>query len=136
MPECITAIHPQQPEEIPDVNKFQARQGDVLIEKLSLRVPTTFRPLAESARQDVVLAYGEVTGHAHRMHRQMHRDGGSDAISYAHPLAPTEPALVNLLSPMALRHEEHGPIEIPRGVVRISRPYEYVAPDLIRRVED
>jgi hypothetical protein len=118
------------------VKKFQVRQGDVLVEKIAAAVAPTLQTLADSAKQDVVLAYGEVTGHAHRMHRQAHFDGSSDAISYAHPLAPTEPAIVNLLNPMALRHEEHGPIEIPAGVVRISRPYEYVAPDLIRRVED
>jgi hypothetical protein len=119
-----------------ELSANQIRQGDVLAQKINEEMPSSLKTLADSAKQDVVLAYGEVTGHAHRLHRQARADGGSDAISYAHPLAPTEPAIVHVLNPVALRHEEHTALEIPAGVVRISRPYEYVGAELLRRVED
>lgn len=118
------------------LNHNQVRQGDVFVEKIDGTVPPSLLSLEDSAKQDVILAFGEVTGHSHKMLRQMHTDGGSDAVSYAHPVAPTEPAIVKLLAPVCLVHEEHSTIPLPVGVVRVSRPYEYVAPDIVRRVED
>lgn len=125
------------------LNPNQKRQGDVLLEWLEdkavitaarLIEQQTVVPLAEDKDGSITLAYGEVTGHRHRF--VCHPDGGSDAISYAHPVAPAEPALVHIMDRTALRHEEHGFIESPPGIVRISRPYEYVGRELIRRVED
>ena len=118
------------------LNPNQVRQGDVFVEKIGGDVSASFVLLENSAKQDVVLAFGEATGHSHKMLRQAHADGGSDAVSYAHPIAPTEPAVVVLLASLDLVHEEHSTIRIPSGVMRVSRPYEYVGPELVRRVED
>jgi hypothetical protein len=41
----------------------QYRQGDVLIERIA-KMPTSTTPVARDAGR-VILAYGEVTGHAH-----------------------------------------------------------------------
>lgn len=125
------------------LNKNQARQGDVLLEWLDDKdsIATAraieqqaFAPLPPDRDGSITLAHGEVTGHRHRF--VCHPDGSSDAMTYAHPMAPTEPAIVHVLEQTALRHEEHGAIKSRAGLVRVSRPYEYVAPELIRRVED
>ncbi len=115
------------------LNPKQIRQGDVLLEHLG-NVPATMKPMALDTDGSTTLAHGEVTGHRHRF--VCHADGSSDAMSYAHPVAPTEPARVTLLAPAKLFHEEHSPIDVPKGVVRISRPYEYMGVELMRRVED
>lgn len=125
------------------LNKDQARQGDVLMQWLDDKdsiaaaraiEQQTLTPVAADQDGSITLAHGEVTGHRHRF--VCHPDGGSDAMSYAHPVAPTEPALVHVLEQTTLRHEEHGFIDSRRGLVRISRPYEYTGTDLPRRVED
>lgn len=126
------------------LSSTQARQGDVLLEWLDGRgsiaaaraiEQRTFLPIPADKDGSTTLAHGEVTGHRHRF--VCHPDGdGSDAITYGHPLAPTEPALVHVMEPTALRHEEHGLIDSPRGLVRISRPYEYQGAELPRRIED
>jgi hypothetical protein len=115
-------------------NPNQVRQGDVLLELIGDSLPPAMQALSPDNDGSVTLAHGEVTGHRHRF--VCHADGGSDAISYAHPVAPTEPARVQILAPAALLHEEHGAIEISKGIVRISRPYEYAGTELPRRVED
>lgn len=125
------------------LNSNIRRQGDVLLEWLDSRSSIAaaraieqqaFLPIPADKDGSTTLAHGEVTGHRHRF--VCHPDGGSDAITYGHPLAPAEPALVHVMEPTALRHEEHGFIDSPRGLVRISRPYEYQGTELPRRVED
>lgn len=125
------------------LNPKQARQGDVLLEWLDDRESiAAARAIEQQALVRIpvdkdgstTLAHGEVTGHRHRF--VCHPDGGDDAISYGHPVAPTEPSLVHVLGQTALRHEEHGFIDSRRGLVRISRPYEYTGTELPRRVED
>lgn len=113
---------------------FHVRQGDVLLEVVSESIPDTMTALKQDRDGSVTLAWGEQTGHRHRF--VCHPDGSSDAMSYAHPVAPTEPARVQILTPVALKHEEHGSITIPSGVVRISRPWEYQGAELMRQVED
>lgn len=127
------------------LNPDQKRQGDVLLEWLNDKPAIAasrsiqqeaMKRLPEDPDGSTTLAHGEVTGHRHRYEFQMHADGGSAAIAYAHPIAPTEPALVHIMEQTALRHEEHGFIDSPPGIVRISRPYEYQGAELLRRVED
>jgi hypothetical protein len=114
-------------------NENQIRQGDVLIEMREVSLEA-FCQMNLEGDGSATIAHGEVTGHRHRF--VAHSDGGSDAILYAHPVAPTEPVCLRLNRPSALMHEEHGAPTIPSGVGRISRPYEYQGAELIRRVED
>jgi len=98
------------------------RQGDVLL------LPITEIPQAAKAvprdRGRVILAYGEVTGHAHVI---------------------AEPSVIKLADGIAefldapqgatLTHEEHDTIPIPPGRYRIVHQREYY-PSEIRRVLD
>lgn len=105
--------------------RFMARQGDVLV-MTAPRPIGTFKKVARE-NGDVILAYGEVTGHAHRIENPMvcllRAEGISDAaLTVGSDLAQ-------------LVHEEHGAIPVPRGkyVVRIQREF---TGEISRRVED
>lgn len=99
------------------------RQGDVLIVAVD-SIPTDAKEIPRTER-GVILAEGEVTGHAHRIpsrHAVLMRTE-SDA------------RYMRLTAPVALNHEEHTTVDIPKGDYRVSIHHEY-APDEIRRVED
>jgi hypothetical protein len=102
------------------------RQGDVLI------IPVAQMPagLKKLAREDgrVVLAHGEVTGHAHAIadkRAALFRDPKLAAI-FMHVTGD---------APVALEHEEHGTIAIPPGDYEVRRQREY-SPEEIRNVAD
>jgi hypothetical protein len=96
------------------------RHGDVLI----FRVEDI--PENAKKRAHVVLAYGEITGHSHRIADP--RSGATfeyDGQIYLEVIAPTA----------QLIHEEHAMIELPRGVYRVWQQREYT-PEFIRTVTD
>ena len=102
----------------------QYRQGDVFIERVDA-LPTTTTPKPRD-RGRVVLAYGEVTGHAHAIDSALaelfeERDGGT--------------LYLRVDGPVDLTHEEHAPIALAPGVYRITHQREY-SPSEIRRVRD
>lgn len=112
---------------------FQARQGDVFIQQL----PDDTEPPAGAKRVKpdngrTILAYGEVTGHAHALPSRAKlfrmEDTGSGV-----------PNLTSFLEitglPCALKHEEHAPIEMPKGKYKITIQREYY-PEAIRAVAD
>ncbi len=102
------------------------RQGDVLICAVS-SVPANLEQITRTKR-GVVLAEGEVTGHAHRVpsrHASLYRSE-SDA-RYLRVMGP---------APVALNHEEHSTVKIPPGDYRITIHAEYVPGELPRNVED
>jgi hypothetical protein len=96
------------------------RHGDVLVAD----VPAV--PPGAQRRPDLVLAYGEMTGHSHRV-------VPADAAElYDHE------GLLYLRVTAAratLLHEEHGPIELREGSYRVWRQREYT-PREIRVVVD
>jgi hypothetical protein len=96
------------------------RHGDVLIQRCR-SVPSSARKLPH-----VVLAKGEITGHAHRI---AERDAASlwqqDDELYLQVTA----------SKATVVHEEHGPIELNAGSYRVWIQREYT-PQEIRRVID
>ena len=100
---------------------MQVRHGDVWLESVE-GLPETARP-----KTGTVLAFGEVTGHTHRLLM--------DGLLYA-----AEDGTTYIRVPeggVTLTHEEHGPVTVPEGdfLVRIQReydPYERAA----RRVVD
>lgn len=101
----------------------QVRQGDVLVEETTMAVPVAAKRRArENGR--VVLAHGEVTGHAHAL-----ADPGV-ALYDADDLALLE---VDQLS--EVRHDEHGAVTVTPGRHEVIRQSEYT-PAAIVNVAD
>lgn len=102
------------------------RQGDVMI------VRDDNAEIGDSVPQDngrVVLAYGEVTGHAHAI-------SGSDTMLFERRQDPTpNNRVLKVVRPTSLRHEEHSPIRLDVGIYRIIRQREYEEGE-IRNVAD
>lgn len=102
------------------------RQGDVLI------IPVEKMPKdCESVRRDkgrVVLAYGEVTGHAHAITSR-------NAELYTEKAPKPRTFLRVVKTEALLRHEEHAPVQLPPGNYEVIHQREYT-PEEIRRVAD
>jgi hypothetical protein len=101
------------------------RQGDVLIVPVN-DVPVGVVPIDRDNGR-VVLAYGEVTGHAH-------------AIKAEGAALFRDPKLMAVFmtvtgDPVALEHDEHSTIVIPPGNYRVIRQREYT-PEAIVNVAD
>lgn len=96
------------------------RHGDVII------ASTEELPEGAKKRNNVVLAYGEITGHSHRI------EDASTAETFEHDGM----VYLRVTAPKArLVHEEHDTIELPQGVYRVWQQREY-SPERIRRVYD
>ena len=97
------------------------RQGDVLL----VRVRSTPWDAAPVARRDgdLVVAAGELTGHAHRV-----SDESAELLSSERA---QELYLIVNGRPATLAHEEHDPIELPQWIYRVVRQRE-LAPDASR----
>jgi hypothetical protein len=108
---------------------WMARQGDVMLRAVA-RIPedaTAHVRKADGAR--VVLAYGEVTGHAHALDAEtVVAYGPSDDAFW---LDVTQPGRA------IVTHEEHAAIAIPANVrfVEVRRQMQY-SPAAIERVAD
>jgi len=96
------------------------RHGDVLI------ASTPSVPQAAKPRPNVVLAYGEITGHSHRVKdprtAEVWEHGGMLFLDV-------------ITDEATIIHEEHKPIVLPRGVYRVWMQREYT-PEAIRRIID
>lgn len=98
------------------------RQGDVLLiedhpqEKNSVDIPR------DQGR--IVLARGEVTGHAHVIAEHAVQFWDVNGVRF-----------VDSPVPFAVVHEEHAPITVPAGTFRVVIQREY-APGAIRNVSD
>ena len=101
------------------------QQGDVLL-KATARIPKTAKAVPP-AKRGVVLAEGEVTGHAHVMNPKrctMFQD--TDGTRF-----------LAVLAPVRIRHEEHKCFTVPKGnykldIVREVDPFS----EEIRSVKD
>jgi len=103
---------------------MQFRQGDVFVEKCEK--PRGQLTPVEPDKGRVVLAYGEVTGHAHAL-------SPKDARLYE--VKGWVDRLLVVTKATALLHEEHAPITLPPGQYRVRRQREY-HPEEIRTVAD
>lgn len=96
------------------------RHGDVLLAAVPT-LPTGAKPMP-----GLILAHGELTGHAHRIREvgaaQLFSQG---EFTYLRVVAATA----------TLVHEEHRPIVLPAGVYRVWQQREY-SPEAIRTVVD
>ena len=102
------------------------RQGDVLIRSVKA-IPSGAKNVTPKDR--IVLAYGEVTGHAHAI-------APGEAIEFS--LADAAGVVRRFLSVVknaVVRHEEHAPVPLPTGFYEIVQQREYT-PEEIRNVAD
>jgi hypothetical protein len=102
------------------------RQGDVLLIPVK-QMPKGLEPVSREKGR-VVLAHGEVTGHAHAIKDQR-------AALFRDPKLMATFMHVGGDAPVALEHDEHDTIAVPPGNYQVVRQREY-SPDEIRRVED
>ncbi|WP_329454600.1 hypothetical protein [Streptomyces sp. NBC_01497] len=107
------------------------RQGDVLIVPVAAEaVPGRLAQAPGEARDGrgrLVLALGEVTGHAHAV-------VGPGRLLREHD-DPAAPMFLHLPDGGRVVHEEHAVIALPQGWFRVVRQREYV-PGSVRIVAD
>ena len=105
------------------------RQGDVALVLTTLAtIPEGAKEIKPEAR-GIVLAYGEVTGHAHRIevpkkeqHKVRYWDAGAERY-------------LQVLERVTLKHEEHAAIVLDKGIYRQAFQVEDFGPE-VRRVAD
>src|SRR3990167_10313764 len=90
-----------------EIQMTQIRQGDVL-----LQATTNIPASAVEIKGEIVLAYGEVTGHAHKIalpetERHKVRYWQADAESF-----------LQVIERVVLTHKEHGEIVLNEGIYR------------------
>lgn len=120
-------------------------QGDVLVHCES-KLPNDFESMPKVT--DNCLAYGEITGHAHRIIGDESafdlRECPKTKVRYLRVVSrvtrecpQTKVRHLRVVSPVMLKHEEHRPIEIAPGEYRIGIQKEYDPFEkLTRRVAD
>lgn len=115
------------------------RQGDVLLISMppaqAKKIQGERKDLREKGR--VVLAHGEVTGHAHVILSGKETGRGKGTVEFEEIEMNHQAAKILSVKGRAaeLRHDEHSTIVIPRGTYRVIRQREY-SPESIRRVAD
>jgi hypothetical protein len=103
------------------------RQGDVLIRAIAA-IPADAKDVTPKGR--IVLAHGEVTGHAHAI-----AEGHAREFSLADATGAVRRFLRVVCDAAQVRHEEHAPIPLPPGAYEIVQQREYT-PEEIRNVAD
>lgn len=129
---------------------LQLRQGDVQLQQVA-KLPAGCTELPpEGAR--IVLAHGEVTGHAHAIydhlpaqHESQASPGVADEIAEAAIaraqakarllVAPSGDRFLEVSETVTLRHEEHTAHTLPPGIYKLPTQVEYTPAEL-RRVAD
>ena len=122
-------------------NQTQIRQGDVLLLPV-IALPNDCEPVPLDKGR-IVLAYGEVTGHAHAIADHGISIGEAQAAEIADAAiararlwrAPTGERFLEVKEPVQLQHEEHRALTVPPGIYRLPAQVEY-SPAELRRVED
>lgn len=102
---------------------MQMRQGDVFLEKVG-GIPDGAKPVPNDQGR-VILAYGEVTGHAHALQ--------PDAAFLFE--APTGERFLRVVKETDLTHEEHAPVHLTPGLYIVRQQREYF-PGEVRLVAD
>jgi hypothetical protein len=97
------------------------RQGDVLLVRVKSIPEGAIEQPAPDGR--LVLAFGEVTGHAHAFY-----DDAYNVKLYTHGGA----RYLDIMAPAELKHEEHSTAKIPAGKWLLPQQVEYTPKELIR----
>lgn len=100
------------------------RQGDVIVVKVK-DIPADAK-LLKREKGRVILAHGELTGHAHAI-----SDRGARLLETAAKMTFLEVTDETV----HIRHEEHAPVALPKGFYRVVRQTEY-SPEALRNVAD
>ena len=111
------------------MNRKPIRQGDVLLIPVEL-IPTRAKPAPRDSRKRIVLAEGEVTGHAHCvLDDEATLFIQDDLDEMADRFLRVESEAVEVV------HEEHDVVTVERGdwIIRQKREYQPEAP---RQVAD
>ena len=109
------------------------RQGDVLVKPTRRRVSVNAKPVSDRGR--IILAYGEVTGHAHEVVPATRVVNADPVPAMQLFEEPDGTRLLVVKGPAELRHEEHGTLAIAPGSYEVIRQREY-SPTAIRNVAD
>lgn len=96
------------------------RQGDVLLRKVE-SIPTGAKPKPRDNGR-VVLAYGEVTGHAHQVMVADRPPTADDAVLLTVAESAT---FLRLTKKAQLVHEEHAAIDLAPGTYEVVRQVEH-----------
>ena len=96
------------------------RQGDVLLRRAK-SIPKDLKPVPLDAGR-VILAYGEVTGHAHVV------EGNVELL--AADLDEMSQRFLRVLSEAKVIHDEHATITLPPGDYPVIRQREYSSADM------
>lgn len=129
---------------------LQLRQGDVQIQQVAT-LPAGCVEIPPEGRR-IVLAHGEVTGHAHAIYdhqvkpaARQEQPGQADEIAQAAIAraqskarlwqAPGGERFLEVTETVHLRHEEHTAHTIPPGIYHLPRQMEY-RPAELQRVAD
>src|SRR5947208_2420738 len=107
-----------------------ARQGDVLLRQVKRREPTGI-DVREQGR--VILAHGEVTGHAHEVVEVSRLEFEAPAATFFEE--PDGRRFLFVERACVLVHQEHSAIPLAPGCYEVTRQREY-SPDEIRTVAD
>jgi hypothetical protein len=119
-----------------------ARQGDVVLKRIA-KLPDGLVAMKREGKR-VVLAHGEVTGHAHAIGekhvRQFRAADGTPTLDGAGVKLRAGGALpartyIEVTKTCLLQHEEHEAIQIAPGFYEVNRQREYVEGQ-IRNVAD
>lgn len=95
-----------------DIGAVNFQQGDVIITPVV--IPTEAKPVEKSDR---ALAYGEVTGHSHRIKQET-----SGLVEFLKYQAKT---YIRVTAEVELVHEEHNTIVLPPGDYQYAGTQEY-----------
>ena len=96
----------------------QYRQGDVLIVKTDSKPSARHKRVARDERDRVVLAHGELTGHAHAISEK-------GATLYQRTVRGEVNRMLRLSRSVKLEHEEHDTIELPAGTYEVRQQREF-----------
>lgn len=115
------------------------RQGDVLLRPIA-KLPEGCTPV-ETKEARIVLAHGEVTGHAHAIYDHITPGAAAEiaeaAIARARLLvAPSGDRFLEVRELVHLDHEEHSTHAIPPGIYELPIQVEHTAGDAVRMVAD
>ena len=91
------------------------RQGDVLVVMDPVaKVPEKAKEIVAVDQRGIILAYGEVTGHAHAVALKTN-EGGEVSARYWDAGAER---FIQILERSTIKHEEHNPIVLEPGIYR------------------
>lgn len=98
------------------------RQGDVLLVKIDALPKQKMKNVTPKDR--IVLAYGEVTGHAHAVYPEVTVLNKTPQLKAKLWDAGAE-RFLQVMEKTALRHEEHADVPLDPGVYRVVRQREW-----------